>query len=49
VTGTGSSVPDPSIDSVSFMGAISPDSFVLNYTVFFTGSGTADGVLTLKK
>jgi hypothetical protein len=50
MTGTGTNVPEPGIDSVSFIGAFTPETIVLQYTVFFSGGGgTAQGVLSLSK
>ena len=49
MTGNGINVPSPTIDSVGFTGTASAQIMTLDYTVYFTGGGTAVGVLTFYK
>lgn len=49
MTGTGLNVPAAGIDEFTFTGTITPTQINLNYTVNFTGGGTAVGLLQVNK
>ncbi len=49
MTGTGLNVPAAGIDEFTFTGTITPTQINLNYTVSFTGGGTAVGLLQVNK
>ncbi|MCB2224174.1 MAG: hypothetical protein KQH83_08370 [Actinobacteria bacterium] len=42
-------VPDPGIATISVTGSFTPDGFELDYVIEFTGSGGAEGTVTVQK
>jgi len=49
ISGTLTNLPGGNVNRVEVTGSLTATTMNINYTVFFTGGGTANGVLTLNK